>query len=169
MDGISSLTHTHLAPKSLLIATRVAADQSVNRMTASLFLRVYCPTMILTMMSMSSLLLPAVDWSTRLGIPLSTISLLPFMYEAGAGLTNFWLLAHLLFNLAILFEYVFVGPKHKYKSITGDGGNAGKIVDHYQLEQIRLSVSRSQLDRRSFFFLTLVYSIFLAAWFGFLS
>lgn len=80
--------------------------------------------------------------------------------KEAAGHTRYWLMANLLFSLAVVIEFVFVGPKHKYKSISGNG----EKVNHHQLGQIRLSVSRSQLDRRSFFILTLVYFICLIIW-----
>ena len=158
--------------------------------SAPLFLRVYGPSMILTLMSLASLLLPAVDYSTRISIPgtgtavatltscnrgtahpsrlplslVSTILIFVFMYEETkelGGHTRYWLMVNLLFSLAVVIEFVFVGPKYKYKSINGDG----EKVNSHQLEQIRLSVSRSQLDRRSLLLLTVVYFIFLLAWF----
>jgi hypothetical protein len=133
--------------------------------SAPVFLRLYCPSLILSLMSISSILLPAVDYSTRISIPVSTIIIFMFMYEEAkelGGHTRYWLMVNLLFSLAVVIEFVFVGPKYKYRSIYGEN----QKVDSFQLEQIRLSVTRSKFDRRSFCLFSFLYLIFVIVWFS---
>lgn len=132
---------------------------------SALFLKIFCPGIILTLMSLSSLLLPAVDYSTRISIPVSSIIAFILMHEEAkelGGNSRYWIMVNILFSVAVIVELVFVGPKYKYRSINGDG----EKVDRIQFEQILLSISRSKLDRRSLLFLTVAYFIFLVIWFS---
>lgn len=134
---------------------------------SALFLKVFCPGIILTLMSLASLLLPAVDYSTRISIPVSSIIGFIFMHEEAkklGGNCRYWIMVNTLFIVAVIIELMYVGPKYKFRSINGDE----EKVDRYQFEQILLSVSRSKLDRRCLILFSIAYLIFLILWFSLL-
>lgn len=116
-------------------------------------------------MSLSSLILPPVDYGTRISIPVSTIIVNMFMYEEVKELgrdTGYWLMLNELISLAVVIEFVIVGAKTKYKQQALEA--KGDRVDRYQLQQVQLSVTRSQLDRKCLYVLTGLYAIILLGW-----
>ena len=132
---------------------------------ASFLIKIYAPGIIMTLMSLSSLILPPVDYGTRISIPVSTIIVNMFMYEEVKELgrdTGYWLMLNELISLAVVIEFVIVGAKTKYKQQALEA--KGDRVDRFQLQQVQLSVTRSQLDRKCLYVLTALYAVILLCW-----
>ena len=120
---------------------------------SSLFLQTYCPALLLTLMALSSILLPPHETWTRIAIPVAGVAGCIALWEGGATAAPLWLLLNLLFSCAVLLLFACVACF-----------DATRCVRPTE-ERISLAFSRSPLDHLAFLVLTSLYSLFIVVWF----